>query len=272
MAPVNSLDELKARLGIPPETELQPIGRTWVDTLVFLLNTDGAMFLLITMGIVFIYLELHFMTGLLGILSAVCFGLFFWSRFLGGTAGLLEVTLFLLGVACILMEVLVIPGFGVFGVSGGLLVVASLILAANTISSAASTSQNLEAMTHTLGTLAASAACVIAAAVALNRFLPQVPFLRHMILTPPGLPASDDPDSPRLAPEYTLADSRPGSEAYAQLVGERGTAATALRPAGKAQIGQCYVDVISDGPYIPAGTPIEVVEVRGNKVTVRATS
>ena len=143
MAPVESLDELKDRVGLPPEIKLVPLGRTWVDTLVFVLNTDVAMFFLVVFGIAFIYLELHFMTGFLGIMSAVCFGLFFWSRFLGGTAGYLEVVLFLLGIGCILMEIFVIPGFGVFGVSGGLLIVSSLVLAANTFNADLSASQNV---------------------------------------------------------------------------------------------------------------------------------
>ena len=30
-----------------------------------------------------------------------------------------------------------------------------------------------------------------------------------------------------------------------------------LRPAGKAMFGDHYVDVVSDGPYVQPGTPIE---------------
>lgn len=269
MAPVNSLDDLKERVGIPPDVKLVPVGRTWVDTLVFVLNTQLAMFLLVTLGIVFIYLELHFMSGLLGILSAVCFGVFFWSRFLGGTAGYLELVLFAIGIGCILMEIFVIPGFGVFGVSGGLLVIASLVLAANTFSSSVSTSQNLQNMGPAVGTLAGAVVCVMVAAIGLNKFLPKIPFLNQMILTPPGL-SDDDPDSPRLNPEFTLAGSTAGASDLVGLVGDRGMAASTLRPAGKAQIGDRYLDVVSDGPYINAGTEIEVVSVRGNKVTVRA--
>lgn len=267
MAPVNDLDELKDRIGLPAETKLVPVGRTWVDTLVFILNTPVAMFFLVVMGIAFIYLELHFMTGILGIMSAVCFGLFFWSRFLGGTAGYLELVLFVLGIGCILMEIFVIPGFGVFGVSGGLLVIASLILAANTFTTDVSTSENISRLTPAVGTLAAAVACIIVAAIALNKYLPKIPLLNRMILTPPGL--EDDPDSPRLNPEFTLAASSSGGE-YSGLVGERGVAASTLRPAGKAQIGEHYIDVVSDGPYINSGTDIEVVSVQGNKVTVRS--
>ncbi len=267
MAPVESLDELKDRVGLPPEIKLVPLGRTWVDTLVFVLNTDVAMFFLVVFGIAFIYLELHFMTGFLGIMSAVCFGLFFWSRFLGGTAGYLEVVLFLLGIGCILMEIFVIPGFGVFGVSGGLLIVSSLVLAANTFNADLSASQNVLNLSPAIGTLAGALICVIAAAVALNRFLPSIPFLNKMILTPPGF--EDDADSPRLSPEFTLASSTPGTSELLKLVGDQGVAASKLRPAGKAQIGDHFLDVVSDGPFINSGVKVEVISVQGNKVTVK---
>jgi membrane-bound serine protease (ClpP class) len=44
---------------------------------------------------------------------------------------------------------------------------------------------------------------------------------------------------------------------------------TGLRPAGKAKINGRLIDVVSDGPFIPADRRIEVVEVSGNRVVVR---
>ena len=56
------------------------------------------------------------------------------------------------------------------------------------------------------------------------------------------------------------------------LMGRQGTAMTVLRPAGKAQIGDEFVDVVSDGPFISAGRKIEVLAVSGNRVVVREIS
>jgi membrane-bound serine protease (ClpP class) len=53
------------------------------------------------------------------------------------------------------------------------------------------------------------------------------------------------------------------------LIGRQGTAMTVLRPAGKAQIGNEFVDVVSEGPFISAGRKIEVLSVSGNRVVVR---
>jgi membrane-bound serine protease (ClpP class) len=57
---------------------------------------------------------------------------------------------------------------------------------------------------------------------------------------------------------------------YSSLVGAKGHAATDLRPAGKARIQHELVDVIAEGEPLDSGTPVVVVEARGNRVVVRA--
>ena len=264
--PVNDIDELKQQLGIPPGERLVPVGRTWVDTLVFLLNTGPAMFLLIVIGVACIYLELHFMTGLLGIVSATCFALFFWSRFLGGTAGWLEVVLFLLGLVCIGLEVFVIPGVGAFGISGVRLVVSSRVLASQTFFTL-EPHADFEMMARTMGTLSLSLIAVIVFGAVMSRFLPHVPVFNQMILTPPGMADTDHGDEPQLAPD--LMGGPASAQASASLMGKQGVAVSVLRPAGKAMFGDRYVDVVSDGPYVQPGAAIEVVEVAGNRIVVR---
>lgn len=256
--PVADLDELKQRLGIPASVHLNPVGRTWVDSLIFLLNQPVVAGMLIALGIVLIYLELHFMTGLLGIMSALCFAVFFWSKFLGGTAGWLEVVLFVLGLACIAMEVFVVPGFGVFGVSGGLLLFAALIMAMQTFGNFAP-GTDFNQLTQTIGVLSGAIIVTVGAAILMSRFLPRMPILGAMILAPPG---SEADTGPRLRPVDD--GTGPGS-----LIGKRGRTKSPLRPAGKAEIEGDYLDVFSDGGFIDAGTVIEVVRREGNRVIVR---
>ncbi|MFQ5730953.1 MAG: NfeD family protein [Planctomycetaceae bacterium] len=251
---------LKAHLGIPPERVLVPLERTWVDSLVFGLNNPYVTVLLLVVAIVCIYLELQMTTGLLGIVSALCFALFFWSRFLGGTAGWLEVVLFVLGLACIAIEVFVIPGFGVFGVSGGILILSSLVLASQTFGNI-EPNADMTLLAQTLGKLAISIVLVVVLAMALSRILPRIPLFNRLVL------ASSHVENvaalgPQLRPEYV--------DAGAALVGQRGETVSVLRPAGKAQIDDKLLDVVSDGPYIPAGRDVEVVSVSGNRIVVRA--
>ena len=261
--PVENLEELKQDLGLDPELKLVRVERTWVDTLVFLLNTRVATFLLLVLGVACIYLELHLMTGFLGILSALCFGVFFWSKFLGGTAGWLEVVFFALGLACIAMEIFVIPGFGVFGVSGALLVLVSLVMASQTFGNL-EPNRDLQQLSRNLLMLGASVATVIGMAAVLSRYLPQIPLLNQMVLHPPGAAPEEEQDEPRLKPE--LQEEREG---LLSLVGSRGEALSDLRPAGKAEIDGRFLHVVSDGPYIARGTAIEVVSVAGNRIVVR---
>ena len=259
-APVNDLDDLKSRIGIAPSIKLVPIAKTWVDRLVFTLNHPGMVMLMIVLGVALIYLELHFMTGILGILSVLCFSLFFWSNFMGGTAGWLEVVLFVLGIGCLGLEIFVIPGFGVFGVSGILLVLASLIMAGHSWTFDRAT--NIEELTWQTGQVMVSFGVVFAIGIAIARFLPSMPGFDSMILGPPGTNAEE----PRLRLETSPA--RSGFHEGVSI-GEVGTAITMLRPSGKARFSDRVVDVISEGPFIHANVDLEVVSVTGNRIVVR---
>lgn len=54
-----------------------------------------------------------------------------------------------------------------------------------------------------------------------------------------------------------------------QFEGKRGVARTKLRPSGVAKIDGARVNVVTEGMIIEAGTPIEVVDISGNRVVVR---
>jgi membrane-bound serine protease (ClpP class) len=51
-------------------------------------------------------------------------------------------------------------------------------------------------------------------------------------------------------------------------MGAIGVAATPLRPAGKAQFAESFVDVVSEEGEIAAGTRVRVVAIQGHRVTV----
>ena len=256
--PVESLVELKSRLGIPAEQRLVAMERTWVDDLVFWLNRPVIMGLLFFVGFVSIYVELHTMTGAFALLSALCFGLFFWSKVLGGTAGSLEIVLFVLGVGCLVLEVFVLPGFGVFGVTGLVLTLASVIMASQTFGHLGPNMSDADQTLQTLKIIGGAALGLVVAGFAMAKYLPQIPLFSDMILQPPS---PDSVTAPRLRPELVGGT--------AALLGQTGVALTLLRPSGKAEINGQLVDVMSDGSFIPEGSTIEVVECTGKRVVVR---
>tara|TARA_R110000868_G_scaffold149654_1_gene372196 strand:- start:68587 stop:70980 length:2394 start_codon:yes stop_codon:yes gene_type:complete len=269
--PVRDMDELKQRLGIPPDVKLKAVGRTWVDTLVYILNSQIITFLLFILGAIFVYLELYTLTGLFGIMSAVCFGLFFWSRFLGGTAGYLEVMIFSIGLICILLEIFVIPGFGIFGISGGLLVVTSIILASQTFGdfNTLRPGSDFATMSSTVGTMSASLVTVIILAIVLNRFLPESKLMSSIVLSPPGEHQKPGTHEIQLDPDLLPGKAGLKVKGLHLEVGMQGVTRSVLRPAGRVEIDGVWVDVISEGPFIPSGASVEIAHIQGNEVVVR---
>lgn len=258
-APVTDFDDFKNRIGVAPGVKLVPIAKTWVDRVVFALNGEFVRVLLIVFGVAFLYVELHFLTGILGILSALCFSLFFWSTVMGGTAGWLEVMLFVLGLACLGLEIFVIPGFGVFGVSGILLILASLVMAGHTWS--LDSAANMQDLTWQMGQVLLSLVMVAAVCGSLARFLPSMPGFESLVLGPPGVAGNE----PRLR-----VDPMFESQVAPDLaVGEQGATLTILRPAGKARFDHKVVDVVSEGGFISAETPVEIVSISGRRIVVR---
>jgi membrane-bound ClpP family serine protease len=229
----------------------------WADFLIQALASPGVAVLLLLIGGAALYIELHSPgIGVGAFVAALCFLLFFWSRYLGGTAGWLEVSLFVAGVACILLEIFVIPGFGIFGLGGGALVLASLILASQTFVWPRNEYQ-FDQLERSLLTIATAGIGLIVVAVFLRRRLPRSPLLGRMMLEPP---AGEEAETIRRREALVDRDD---------LRGQRGTATTQLTPGGKARFGDMLVDVIADGEVIERGAKIEVVKVQGNRVLVK---
>jgi len=109
----------------------------------------------------------------------------------------------------------------------------------------------------TFGSIAIGMALALIGAVVLAWSLPNVPFLNRMVLKPP---TEEAPDPVRQA----LSNSGPMS-----LLGAIGVAATPLRPSGKAQFGEQFLDVIADGGYVAPGGRVRVVEIEGQQVVVK---
>lgn len=253
---VNDLAGLRERFELEADpTLLEP---RWADTLIEALASPKLAVLLLIIGAVALYAELHTPgVGVPGFIATVCFVLFFWSRFLGGTAGWLEVLLFLLGVACLMLEVFVIPGFGIFGLGGGALILVSLVLASQTFVLPRNEYQATE-FRNSLLMLAGATIGTIVLIVLINRWLPRAPIVSQMILQPPT-----QEEAEAISISESLAH-------FERLVGMHGVAITPLVPGGKARFGRSTVDVLTDGDFVPRGAEVEVVEVQGTRVLVRA--
>lgn len=252
---VNSESELKALFGL--EGELPIVQPHWVDTLVDALTQPWVLFLLITIGLTAFMAELHNPgTGLGGFVATVCFLLFFWGNYLGGTADWLEILLFAVGMVFILLEIFVMPGVGIFGVGGSIMVIASLVMALQTFTGLSSAAQYFAQLRGSLLMVVGAGATVTALIVAMRYYLPKTPhFNRGLVLNPPGAEVGDQP---------TLAGQ------FDHFLNEKGVAHTRLTPSGKVRIGEQLVDVVSEGEFIARGTEVVVSQVQGNRIVVRS--
>jgi membrane-bound serine protease (ClpP class) len=252
---VESIEELFKHYGVREAVPVLKPG--WVDALVEALTSNSGTVFLLAAGMLLIYLELQFPGFLLpGVLAGVCFVLFFWSRWLADLAGSLEIVMFLLGLALLALEIFVIPGFGIMGISGIVLILGSLVLASQSFTAQHSQADAWSILAG-LGKVGAALALFLGAAIGISRFLPRLPLFDRFVLAPPTEERFDDEEGEATTPH--------------ELVGVVGIASSPLRPAGRMQLGDQLLDVVAQGEFVEAGTPIEIIEVHRNRIIVKAT-
>ena len=219
---------------------------------------------LIVVGLLALYLELCAPgLGVGGVISVLCGALFFWSRFFAGTADMLELILFLSGLAFLMLELFVIPGWGVSGFLALLFMCASVILAGQDFVVPSNDSEWAAFITQAL-TVLCSGLAVMVGAVVITSKLGKLPVFNRLILNPEidgGANATDgkDPNGKPTPTEHPIVS-----------VGDWGQSESLLRPAGRALFAGRSIDVVSDGAFIEPNQPVKVVEIRGNRVVVIA--
>ncbi|MAT72448.1 MAG: hypothetical protein CMJ58_23340 [Planctomycetaceae bacterium] len=255
---VDGFDQLKRIYGV--EVEPRVLAPNWALELIEALASPGFSILLLMIGLAALFVEIKTAgLGIGGVVATICFVLFFWAKYLDQTAGVLEIVLFLTGVLLVLVEVFVIPGFGIFGLAGALLVIFSLVLASQTFVLPQSVAQ-LRELRRSITTVAGAFFGMLVLAIAVRRYLPNAPILNRMVLAPPP------PE------EQIIRSSRETLADYRRLVGATGQATTNLWPSGKATFDGELVDVVAQGEPIDRGADIVVVSAVGNRVVVRAVS
>jgi membrane-bound ClpP family serine protease len=258
-AVVNGYDELCELEGVSP-TEVKAVSGDWLTALARFLADPLTSVILVMIGVTCLILELK-MPGvsLPGVIAAVCFVLFFWSHSqLNGSISWLAVLLFILGLVLIGVEIFILPGMGVSGISGVLLVIISIGLVA--YGHWPQSNDEWLGYGQKLGPFGVGILVAIGLAFTLAKYLKYIPWANRLILKPQGEGADEDGESP---PAESLLPELAG------LLGAIGVAATPLRPAGKTQFGDQFVDVVAEGGYVRPGTRVQVIEIEGNRVVVK---
>jgi membrane-bound serine protease (ClpP class) len=251
-------EQVAEAYGLSAQSQPEEAEPGWVDAIAGFLRHPLTRLVLVMLGIVCLIVELK-VPGVTapGVIAAFCFVLFFWSHAQSAGIDVLALLLFLLGLILLGLEVFVVPGWGVTGVSGVVALVLSLSLAA-----LQKHPQSGAEWSNLLGLAAQFGLGLIVAVllgILLASYLPQIPFLNRLVLKPPGETAEGH--------EETAA--QPPHPARADLLAAIGVAATPLRPAGKVRFGEEYVDVVAECGYVEPGTRVQVVEIEGNRIVVK---
>jgi membrane-bound serine protease (ClpP class) len=253
----DSVEDLMQKAGI--KGTVVSLGPTGFEQLAFWITALAPLLLL--GGIIGAWLEFKIPGATMpGIVSAICFALFFLGHYLAGLAGWEVVALFVLGMVLVIIEILFFAHSTiVFGVVGVFLILTSLLWAMIDRYPGEQffpTGRVLAAPLLNLFLALIGAAIVIAL---LARYLPKTSIYRRFALMTANPPGPSLAGVPR---EFaTGLDLSPGME---------GISLSILRPSGKARFLDQTVDVVTQGEFISPNTSITVVRRDGVRVVVRA--
>lgn len=179
--------------------------------------------------------------------------LYFAPLYIDGLAANWEIIIFIIGLVLLGLEIFVIPGFGIAGISGIVLIIAGLVLSLiNNVDfdfSPVETGALGKAFLTVIGGMTLSFVLIIY----LSSKIGSKGMFRKMAL------------------EATM-DNQSGyvgvSMEEAKLVGKRGIASTVLRPSGKVNVEGTVYDAISEDGFIEKGTEVKVIKYETGQIHV----
>jgi membrane-bound ClpP family serine protease len=255
---VNTDDELKAFFG---GVNLVRLDQTWSEGLVRFLTNQIVRVLLIVVFLLGLFVELTHpglvfpacvaMTALFALIAPpLLIGMAEWWT-LAAIGG---------GVVLLILEILVLPGFGVPGLLGLLLLFAGLVGAISPGATALFPDSPGESggVLHAVTTVSVSACVALVGMYFAGKHLGRLPILNRLVLQGHG--ESDEGGGVLAA----MVEDPAGPV----RVGEVGQAVTPLRPAGRVQVGEQIIDVVADIGYIASGERVRVTGVSSFRITV----
>lgn len=182
---------------------------------------------------------------------------YFAPLYLEGLAANWEILIFVIGVVLLLVEIFAIPGFGVAGISGIILIVGGLTLSMIDNIGFNFTGVPLD------GAIVAFFIVIIASFFSLigSFFISRKLFGGHTMFG----------DLALLSTQQTSEGYASSDVHYTEMMGQTGEAFTMLRPAGKVSINEQIFDAVAEAGFIDKGEPIRVVKYENAQLIVRKT-
>ncbi len=222
----------------------------WAENVVRFLSNPIISGLLIMLGILGLLTEIKTPGwGVAGTIGLISLALFFGTSYILQLANIWEILIFIIGLALLLIEIFYIPGFGLLGILGIIMMIGAIFF--GLIGEFPVVSEN--EISNALIQLATSLIASIIFLFILWRFLPGTPIWGRLIL----------------ATSETQREGFVSNPDLSFLIGKKGKALSLLRPAGIALIDGKRYDVVSEGDFIQKDEEIEVIEVIGSKIIVK---
>ena len=250
---VNSPQEVFLEEGINnPEVIIHEV--TFVDSLMGFLTNPAVQGFLIVLIMAGIYFELGSPgVGLPLVVAILAAFLYFSPLYLEGLAANWEIMMFAVGVILLLLEIFVIPGFGIAGISGIAFIVCSFAfsMVSNEGFDFSLTAPNHLFRSFMLVIFAIVGAIIIA--VIFGKGLLKTKAFKKLVLS----------DEQRAGSGYV------SSVVNATLLNKEGVATTDLRPSGKVEIEGVWYDAVALDGYVEKGSLIYVVKHENYNLFVR---
>lgn len=230
------------------------------ETFVEWLNSPlvrGVLFMLVVVGA---YMEFQH-PGLIlpGVTAGVALLIFLAAPYAAGLANVWTLVVLIVGAVLLAIEIFVIPGFGIVGLTGIVLILLALVgtfVPSEPGAPPFSWPQlpgTWDKLFEGIKVMTISTLVAVAGIVLLLRYLPDTWLGRRLMLATPD------------AAELALPDVVPAAVREGQV----GIVTADLRPGGQARFGDDIVDVQSQGEYVSAGRHVQVLRREGMNVIVR---
>ena len=250
---LNTQDAVKSHIadGVAPTLEaalaseglgnarLQTTGYTFAELVARFATDPVVSGLLLSIGMLGLLIEMQTLHGIAGAIGVGALALFFGAHVYAGFSNGIVVLLAVLGLIGILWELHVVPGHGIPGILGAILLFLAVLFAFG-----------LPFFVVAVETIATAIILTVIGFSLVVKAVPQNAWMHRLAL------------AAAQGPEYVTSSD------FSALRGCSGTALSYLRPAGVALIDGRRVDVLTEGEFIAQGTPVRVNRVEGARVFV----
>ncbi len=280
---VDSLSGLLNELGYTDE-DAAVLQKSSSDSFLTVLTSGAVTSLLLIIAVVALYFEITSPGfGIPGTIALICFAVVFGASGMMGNLGAVEILLFLAGVILLLLEIFVIPGFGIAGISGIILILGAFIFSMQNFYFPEFDWQ-WTIVRRSFSVAATGFFGGIACVAVLMALLPRAGIFDRFVLSGSAdldkNGGSNHQKSKKHKKDFdgpeSTANGKRGNGMASHSLGESivpgdfGVAVTDLRPVGKVKIQGKTLVAETDGEYYDKGTEVVVQMTDGVKTVVSA--